>query len=36
MCNDLNINMEDVAQNNLNKLNSRMARNVIKGSGDYR
>ena len=36
MCNDVNINMEDVAQNNLNKLNSRMARNVIKGSGDYR
>jgi NTP pyrophosphatase (non-canonical NTP hydrolase) len=33
---DLGFELEWVAQQNLDKLNSRMARGVIKGSGDYR
>jgi len=36
LCTDLGVGMETVAQNNLNKLNSRMSRNVIQGSGDNR
>ena len=36
LCTDLGVGMETIAQKNLNKLNSRMARNVIKGSGDNR
>jgi len=36
LCSDLGIGMEVVAQRNLNKLNSRMARGVIGGSGDNR
>lgn len=36
LCTDLGIGMETIAQNNLNKLNSRMARGVIGGSGDNR
>jgi|TARA_B110000285_G_C14928837_1_gene516372 NTP pyrophosphatase (non-canonical NTP hydrolase) len=33
---DLGFELEWVAQQNLDKLNSRMARGVIEGSGDYR
>ena len=33
---DLGFELEWVAQKNLDKLNSRMARGVIQGSGDYR
>jgi NTP pyrophosphatase (non-canonical NTP hydrolase) len=33
---DLGFELEWVAQQNLDKLNSRMARGVIQGSGDYR
>jgi NTP pyrophosphatase (non-canonical NTP hydrolase) len=33
---DLGFGMEEIAQRNLDKLNSRMARNVIQGSGDNR
>lgn len=36
LCTDLGVGMETIAQNNLNKLNSRMSRNVIQGSGDNR
>ena len=36
MCNDLNINMQDVAQANVDKLLSRLERNVIQGNGDNR
>ena len=36
LCTDLGIGMEIIAQRNLDKLNSRMARGVIKGSGDNR
>lgn len=36
LCTDLGIGMEVVAQRNLDKLNSRMARGVIQGSGDNR
>lgn len=36
LCTDLGIGMETVAQQNLDKLNSRMARGVIQGSGDNR
>ena len=36
LANDLGFNLEWVAQQNLDKLNSRMARGVIGGSGDYR
>lgn len=36
LCTDLGIGMEVVAQRNLDKLNSRMARGVISGSGDTR
>jgi NTP pyrophosphatase (non-canonical NTP hydrolase) len=36
LCTDLGIGMENIAQSNLNKLNSRMARGVIGGSGDNR
>jgi len=33
---DLGFGLEDIAQGNLDKLNSRMARGVISGSGDHR
>ena len=33
---DLGMGMEEIAQRNLDKLNSRMARGVIQGSGDNR
>lgn len=33
---DLGIPLEKIAQNNLDKLNSRMARGVLGGSGDNR
>ena len=36
LCTDLGIGMETVAQQNLDKLNSRMARGVLGGSGDNR
>jgi len=36
LCTDLGIGMETIAQQNLDKLNSRLARGVIKGSGDNR
>lgn len=36
LCTDLGIGMETVAQQNLDELNSRMARGVIGGSGDNR
>ena len=36
LCTDLDIGMETIAQRNLDKLNSRMARGVIAGSGDHR
>ena len=36
LCTDLDIGMETIAQRNLDKLNSRMARGVISGSGDHR
>jgi len=36
ICTDLGFGMETIAQRNLNKLNSRMARGVIQGSGDTR
>ncbi|MFZ9078524.1 MAG: nucleoside triphosphate pyrophosphohydrolase family protein [Alphaproteobacteria bacterium] len=36
LCTDLGIGMETIAQRNLDKLNSRMARGVIAGSGDHR
>lgn len=36
LCTDLGIGMEVIAQQNLDKLNSRMARGVIGGSGDER
>jgi NTP pyrophosphatase (non-canonical NTP hydrolase) len=33
---ELKINFDDVATNNLNKLQSRLARNVLHGAGDNR
>jgi NTP pyrophosphatase (non-canonical NTP hydrolase) len=36
LCRDLGISLEDVANNNLEKLRDRQARNVIQGSGDNR
>ncbi len=36
LCTDLGIGMETIAQRNLNKLNSRMARGMLTGSGDNR
>ena len=36
LCTDLGVGMETVAQRNLDKLNSRLARGVISGSGDNR
>jgi len=36
LCTDLDIGMETIARRNLDKLNSRMARGVISGSGDHR
>jgi Predicted pyrophosphatase len=36
LCRDLGVNLEDVAQKNLDKLEDRKNRNVIKGSGDSR
>jgi len=36
LCTDLGLDMGDLAQDNLNKLNSRMARGVLGGSGDNR
>lgn len=36
LCRDLDISMEDVANNNLAKLADRQSRNVIQGSGDNR
>jgi NTP pyrophosphatase (non-canonical NTP hydrolase) len=36
LCTDLNVDMAAVAQENLNKLNSRLQRGVLGGSGDDR
>ena len=36
LCNDLGINMQEVAEKNVQKLLSRLERNVIQGSGDNR
>ena len=36
LCNDLGINMQDVAQLNVDKLLSRLERGVINGNGDNR
>jgi NTP pyrophosphatase (non-canonical NTP hydrolase) len=36
LCRDLGVNLEDIAQKNLDKLEDRKNRNVIKGSGDSR
>lgn len=36
LCRDLNIQLGDVAKNNITKLLDRQARNVIQGSGDNR
>jgi NTP pyrophosphatase (non-canonical NTP hydrolase) len=36
LCEDMGTPMELVAQRNLDKLNSRLARGVIQGSGDNR
>ena len=36
ICNDLGINMQDVAQINVDKLMSRLDRDVIHGNGDNR
>ena len=36
VCSDLNINMSDVAKANIDKLNSRLTRGVLGGSGDER
>ena len=33
---ELNLELEDIARGNLEKLSSRAARNVISGSGDHR
>lgn len=33
---ELNLKLEDIAQNNIKKLQSRLERNCIKGSGDNR
>lgn len=36
LCTDLDVDMEAVAQGNLDKLNSRLSRGVLGGSGDNR
>lgn len=36
MCKELNLSMEEVAQDNLDKLASRKERGVLEGSGDNR
>lgn len=36
LCSTLDINLNDVAENNIKKLHDRLERNVISGSGDNR
>lgn len=36
ICNDLNINFDNVAQNNINKVNARLQNNTLHGKGDNR
>jgi len=36
LCRDLNVDMKELAKNNLRKLHDRKARGVIQGSGDTR
>lgn len=36
ICNDLNIDFDNVAQNNINKVNARLQNNTLHGKGDNR
>lgn len=36
ICNDLNIDFDNVAQNNINKINARVQNNTLHGNGDNR
>ena len=36
ICNDLNIDFDNVAQNNVNKINARVQNNTLHGNGDNR
>ena len=36
ICNDLNIDFDNVAQNNINKINARAQNNTLHGNGDNR
>ena len=36
LCRDLNIDMQDIANNNIKKLKDRLERGVLSGSGDNR
>ena len=36
ICNDLNIDFDNVAQNNINKINARLQNNTLHGNGDNR
>ena len=36
LCRDLNIDMQEIADNNIKKLKDRLERGVISGSGDSR
>lgn len=36
ICNDLNIDFDNVAQNNINKINARLQNNTLHGKGDNR
>jgi len=36
LCRDLNIDMQDIANNNIKKLKDRLERGVLSGSGDKR
>ena len=36
ICNDLNIDFDNVAQNNISKINTRLQNNTLHGKGDNR
>jgi len=36
LCRDLNVDMQDIANNNIKKLKDRQERGVLSGSGDKR